>query len=56
MLTLSVTNLNEYRKSLRILTGKTYHQALTKSMNMYICAVGILNQLFIRGFYTEVKF
>ena len=31
-------------------------QALTGSMNMDILVVGTLNQLFIRGSYTEVKF
>ena len=36
------------------LSNKT--EALTKSMNMYIWAIGILNQLFIRDCYTSVKF
>ena len=27
-----------------------------KSMNMYIWAIGILNQLFIRDSYTQIKF
>ena len=36
------------------LTNKT--QALTKSMNMDIWVLSILNQLFIRGYYTEIKF
>ena len=31
-------------------------QALTKSMNMEILVAGTLNQLFIRGSYTEIKF
>ena len=31
-------------------------EALTKSMNMYIWAAGILNQLFIRDYYTQIKF
>ena len=30
--------------------------ALTKSMNMDIWVVGTMNQLFIRGSYTETKF
>ena len=30
--------------------------ALTKSMNMDICVVGTLNQLFTRGSLTETKF
>ena len=30
-------------------------QALTGSMNMDILVVGTLNQLFVRGSYTEVK-
>ena len=29
--------------------------ALTKSMNMSICVVGTSNQLFIRGFYNDIK-
>ena len=29
---------------------------LTKSMNMYIWAIGILNQLFIRDSYSQIKF
>ena len=29
---------------------------LTKSMNMDIWVIGILNQLFIRGSYTQIKF
>ena len=31
-------------------------ETLTKSMNMYICAIGTLNQLLIRGSYTQTKF
>ena len=31
-------------------------EALTKSMNMDISAVGTLNLVFIRGFYNEIKF
>ena len=31
-------------------------QVITKSMNMEIWEVGTLNQLFIRGSYTEIKF
>ena len=31
-------------------------EALTKSMNMYVSAIGALNQLFIRDSYTQVKF
>ena len=30
-------------------------QALTKSKNMDIWVIGTLNQLFIRGSYTEIK-
>ena len=30
--------------------------ALAKSMNMDILIVGTLNQLFIRGFFTQIKF
>ena len=30
-------------------------KALTKSMNMPICEVGTLNQLFVRDFYAEIK-
>ena len=48
------------KKLLRILTGKKAHsnitEALTKSMNMYIWVIGILNQLFIRDSYTPIKF
>ena len=36
------------------LTNKT--QVLTKSMNMAIWVIGTLNQLFIRGSYTEINF
>ena len=28
----------------------------TKSVNLYIWAIGTLNQLFIRGSYTQIKF
>ena len=35
-------------------TGKT--QVSTKSINMDIWVIGTLNQLFIRGSYTEIKF
>ena len=31
-------------------------QVITKSMNMEIWEVGTMNQLFIRGYYTEIKF
>ena len=31
-------------------------RALTKSMNMDIWVVGKLNQLFIRGLFTEINF
>ena len=31
-------------------------QALTRSMNMGVLVIGTLNQLFIRGSYTEVNF
>ena len=31
-------------------------EVLTKSIDMYIWATGILNQLFIRCFYTQAKF
>ena len=31
-------------------------QALRKSMNMNILEIAASNQLFIRGFYTEIKF
>ena len=37
-----------------ILSNKT--EALTKSMNMNIWAIGTLNQLIVRGSYTEIKF
>ena len=30
--------------------------ALAKNMNMYIWVSGNLNQLFIRGSYTQIKF
>ena len=36
------------------LSDKT--ETLTKSMNIYILAISILNQLFIRGSYTQIKF
>ena len=43
-----------------MLTGKIHPNkaaALTKSINMYIWANGILNQLFIRDSYTQkIKF
>ena len=35
------------------LTNKT--QVLMKSMNMAIWVIGTLNQLFIRGSYTEIN-
>ena len=38
----------------RSVSNKT--QALTKSMNMDIWVFGTLNQLFIRGFHTRIKF
>ena len=31
-------------------------EAVTKSMNMYIWVIGILNQLFIKDSYTQIKF
>ena len=31
-------------------------QTLTKSTSMDIWLIGTLNQLFIRGFYTQIKF
>ena len=31
-------------------------EALSKSINMYILAIGVLNQLFIRDSYTQIKF
>ena len=31
-------------------------EALRKSMNVYIWAIGTLNQLFIRGSCTQIKF
>ena len=31
-------------------------QALTKSMIMYIWEIATLNELFLRGFYTQIKF
>ena len=31
-------------------------QTLKKNMNVEIWVVSTLNQLFIRGFYTEIKF
>ena len=31
-------------------------EALTKIMNMYVREIGTLNQLFIRGSYTQIKF
>ena len=31
-------------------------EALTKGMNMYIWAIGTLNQLFISGSYIQIKF
>ena len=47
-------------RDLRLLTAKTNPQVklkvLLKSINMYIWAIGILNQLFIRGSYTQIKF
>ena len=45
--------------SLRLLrenTPSNKTEALTESMNMYIWAIGILNQLFIRDSYTQIKF
>ena len=43
-------------KELRVLTGKKDRQiklALRKSANMDVWAVGILNQLFIRGYWQN---
>ena len=31
-------------------------EALTESMNMYIWAIGALNELFLRDSYTQTKF
>ena len=39
-----------YRKN--ILSNKT--QVLTNGMNMDICVIGTLNQLFLRGLYTPL--
>ena len=32
------------------------NEELRKSLNIYIWAIGILNQLFIRDSYTQIKF
>ena len=37
-------------------TASNRTEALTKNMNMYIWAIGTLNQLFIRGSHTQIKF
>ena len=42
--------------SLRKNTPSNKTEALTKSINMYIWAIGRLNQLFIRGSYTQFTF
>ena len=39
-----------------LITIKRIFEALTKSMNMYIWGIGTVNQLFIRGSYTQIKF
>ena len=31
-------------------------QKITESINMEIWEVGTMNQLFLRGYYTEIKF
>ena len=43
---------------LRILPGKTHLQIKLKhlSMNMHIWAIDILNQLFMKDSYTQIKF
>ena len=44
---------------LRILTSKTHpeiNKSVLKSKNMDIWLIDTLNQLFIRGFYTRIKF
>ena len=44
---------------LRILTGKSHPQIKLQSLqstNMYLSAIGTLNQLFIRNSYTDIKF
>ena len=38
----------------KVLSNKT--QELTKSVNMDICVVGTLNQLFLKSSYAEIKF
>ena len=47
-------------KYLKTLTWKTHPQIklkrLQKSMNMDIWVIGTLNQLFIRGFFTQIGF
>ena len=30
-------------------------ETLTRSMNMYVQAIGTLTQLFVRGSYTQIK-
>ena len=47
-------------KYLKMLIGTTHSQIklkrLQKSMNMDIWVIGTLNQLFIRGFFTQIGF
>ena len=52
----SVAILNDLKDTLRENPPSDKTEALTESMNMYIWAIGMLNQVFIRDFYTQIKF
>ena len=47
---------SKFKDTHRENTPSSKTEALMKSMNMYIWTIGILNQLFIRDFYTQIKF
>ena len=44
---------NSFKDTHRESTPSNKTETLTKNMNMYIWAIGILNQLFIRDSYTQ---
>ena len=45
-----------FKNTHRVNISSNKTEVLKKSINMFIWAIGILNQLFIRDSYTQIKF
>ena len=56
LLNVTVMYLLRIKDTHREDTPSSKTEALSKSINVYIWAVGTLNQLFIRGSCTQIKF